>query len=223
MMKKRNLIQMVLCVAFAMLLLCGCGASKEKSPVSEAGTEVEAEASAEGVGETTDAQTAGDAGKADETGGTDEAGEADGADKAEAEDGQAEEYKGIPVATVATTVSDINAFLDYAENLEDPAILIYNENEGYVINMGEGEYYQLKKDDRIFEYWSNNGPIEARTSINLHVLDVTSMNKYIFEAVLMDDGENTSPQEVNFVVFFSEKEYDGDYFLMTCYLEAPKE
>lgn len=104
MMKKRNLIQMVLCVAFAMLLLCGCGNSKEESLVSEAGTEVEAEASAEGVGETTDAQTAGDAGKADE------AGEADGADKAEAGDGQAEEYKGMPVATVATTVSDPNAF-----------------------------------------------------------------------------------------------------------------
>ena len=224
MMKKRNLIQMVLCVAFAMLLLCGCGNSKEKSPVSEADAEVEADASAEGAGEVTDAQTAGDAGKADDTGGANVSGKADEADKAESGDGQAEEYKGMPVATVATTVSDIDEFCDYAEKLDDPAILIYNENEGYVINMGEGEYYQLKKDDRIFEYLSNEGVVEVRTTTNLHSLDGKSFYyPNLFEDVLMDDGENTSPQEVDFVVFFSEKEYDGDYFLMTCYLDAPKE
>ena len=222
MMKKRKLIQMVLCVVFAMLLLCGCGNSKEKSPVSEAGTEVEAEAAAEGVGETTDAQTAGDAGKADETDGADVSGKADEADKAEAEDGQAEEYKGMPVATVATTVSDIDEFCDYAEKLDDPAILIYNENEGYVINMGEGEYYQLKKDDRIFEWWSNNGTVKVRT--DLYASSGKSfLIPNLLEAVLEDEGENASPQKVDYVAFFSEKEYDGDYFLMTCYLDAPKE
>lgn len=224
MMKKRKLIQMVLCVAFAMLLLCGCGNSKEKSPVSEAGTEVEAEASAEGVGETTDAQTAGDTGKADETDGADVSGEAD---KAEAGDGQAEEYKGMPVATVATTVSDPNAFLDYTETLKDPALLIYNENEGYVINMGEGEYYQLKRDDRIFEYMSERGvessdTLEAGGGTNFAKVDKVS---YVYE-MKPDYTIYDSPHKVLYVVgFVAGEDYTNpeEYFLLTCYLDAPKE
>lgn len=229
MMKKRNLIQMVLCVAFAMLLLCGCGNSKEESPVSEAGTEVEAEASAEGVGETTDAQTAGDTGKADETDGADEAGEADGADKAEAGDGQTEEYKGMPVATVATTVSDPNAFLDYTETLKDPALLIYNENEGYVINMGEGEYYQLKRDDRIFEYMSERGvassdTLEAGGGTNFAKVDKVS---YVYE-MKPDYTKYDSPHKVLYKVWYvyeaGRDHYDPeDIFRLTCYLDAPKE
>ena len=230
MMKKRNLIQMVLCVAFAVLLLCGCGNSKEESPVSEAGTEVEADASAEGVGEATDAQTAGDAGKADEIGGANEAGEADGADKAdkaEAEDGQAEEYKEMPVATVATTVSDPNAFLDYTETLKDPALLIYNENEGYVINMGEGEYYQLKKDGRIFEYLSERGvessdTLEAGGGTNFAKVDKVS---YVYE-MKPDYTIYDSPHKVLYVVgFVAGEDYTNpeEYFLLTCYLDAPKE
>lgn len=224
MMKKRKLIQMVLCVAFAMLLLCGCGNSKEKSPVSEAGTEVKAEASAEGVGETTDAQTAGDTGKADETDGADVSGEAD---KAEAGDGQAEEYKGMPVATVATTVSDPNAFLDYTETLKDPALLIYNENEGYVINMGEGEYYQLKRDDRIFEYMSERGvessdTLEAGGGTNFAKVDKVS---YVYE-MKPDYTIYDSPHKVLYVVgFVAGEDYTNpeEYFLLTCYLDAPKE
>ena len=227
MMKKRNLIQMVLCVVFAMLLLCGCGASKEKSPVSEAGTEVEAEASAEDVGETTDAQTAGGAGEADETDGADVSGKADGADKAESGDGQAEEYKGMPVATVATTVSDPNAFLDYTETLKDPALLIYNENEGYVINMGEGEYYQLKKDDRIFEYMSERGvessdTLEAGGGTNFAKVDKVS---YVYE-MKPDYTIYDSPHKVLYVVgFVAGEDYTNpeEYFLLTCYLDAPKE
>ena len=227
MMKKRKLIQMVLCVAFAMLLLCGCGNSKEKSPVSEADAEVEAEVSAEGVGETTDAQTAGDAGGADETDGADVSGKADEADKAEAEDGQNEEYKGMPVATVATTVSDPNAFLDYTETLKDPALLIYNENEGYVINMGEGEYYQLKKDDRIFEYMSERGvessdTLEAGGGTNFAKVDKVS---YVYE-MKPDYTIYDSPHKVLYVVgFVAGEDYTNpeEYFLLTCYLDAPKE
>ena len=226
MMKKRNLIQMVVCVVFAMLLLCGCGASKEKSPVSEAGTEVEAEASAEDVGETTDAQTAGDTGEADETDGADEA---DKADKEEVGVGQAEEYKGMPVATVATTVSDPNAFLDYTETLKDPALLIYNENEGYVINMGEGEYYQLKKDDRIFEYDSERGvassdTLEAGLGTNFAKADKMS---YVFE-MKPDYTKYDSPHKVLYKVWYvyeaGRDHYDPEeIFRLTCYLDAPKE
>lgn len=229
MMKKRKLIQMVLCVVFAMLLLCGCGNSKEKSPVSEADAEVETDASAEGVGETTDAQTAGDAGEADETDGADVSGKADGADKAEAGDGQAEEYMGMPVATVETTVSDPNAFLDYTETLKDPALLIYNENEGYVINMGEGEYYQLKKDDRIFEYDSERGvassdTLEAGLGTNFAKADKMS---YVFE-MKPDYTKYDSPHKVLYKVWYvyeaGRDHYDPeDIFRLTCYLDAPKE
>ncbi len=68
-----------------------------------------------------------------------------------------ETYNGMPVAQVETTVEDFNAFLNYVDSFESPGLFVYNEKEGYVIKMEEGEYYQLKADDRIFETGSEKG------------------------------------------------------------------
>lgn len=59
--------------------------------------------------------------------------------------------------TKATTASDIYAFGDYAKSLSEQTLLIYSKSEGYVINMEEGKYYQLKENDRISENFSDRG------------------------------------------------------------------
>ena len=203
-MKKMTVLRTILSLTLTAFLLCGCGNSEAAEPVEE-------------VPEVTEEQVTEEPKREVQQPAEEETAEEEVAESTD------ETYNGMTVAKPETTVSDINGFLDYAESLEQPALLIYNENEGYVINIGEGEYYQLKKDDRIFEYWSNNGPTESRTDLYLHTLNETSMNKNIFEDVLVDSEKMDSPQEINYVVFFTEKEYDGDYFLLTCYLDAPAE
>ena len=136
-----------------------------------------------------------------------------------------ETYNGMNVAKPETTVSDINEFLDYTETLEEPALLIYNENEGYIINMGEGEYYQLKNDDRIFEYMSKRGvassdTLEAGGGSNLAKVDTVS---YVYE-MKPDYSKYTKPHKVIYTVSYTgEWENEEEYFLLTCYLDAPAE
>lgn len=135
-----------------------------------------------------------------------------------------ETYNGMPIAKAETTASDIYEFLDYAESFAEPALLIYNESEGYVIKMEEGEYYQLKANDRIFEYLSEK---EKASSDTLEAGGGTNIAKdanvsYVYE-MKPDYSQYDSPHEVLFVVYFTEEREKGDYFLLTCYLDAPTE
>ena len=125
-----------------------------------------------------------------------------------------------PVAEADLIVSDIYEFLDYAESLGDPAILIYNENEGYVINMGEGEYYQLKSDDRIFGYDTERA---IRTSNTLKGGVGTTVRGYVYE-LEPDYSVYDKPHEAILAVSYTgEWENEQDYFVLTCYLNAPVE
>ncbi len=140
------------------------------------------------------------------------------------EEPEEETYNGMPIAKAETTVSDIYEFLDYAESFAEPALLIYNESEGYVIKMEEGEYYQLKANDRIFEYLSEK---EKASSDTLEAGGGTNIAKdanvsYVYE-MKPDYSQYDSPHEVLFVVYFTEEREKGDYFLLTCYLDAPTE
>lgn len=135
-------------------------------------------------------------------------------------------YNGMPVAQVETTVPDIYAFLDYSETLEEPALLIYNEQEGYIINMGEGEYYQLKKDDRIFEYCTercigSSDTLEAGGGDN--IAKEVDKASYVYE-MHPDYSQYKKPHEVIYTVSYTgEWEKEEDYFLLTCYFDAPAE
>lgn len=135
-MKKINALRLILSLTLAAFLLCGCGNSKE-APAEEvpevAAEEVTEENEVEEEQETVEEETS--------------AGE-EGAE----EPSEEETSTDMPEAQVTTTVADITEFAQYMEgiNPKTPHIVIWNEAEGYVIDMGEGEYYQLKKNDRIF-------------------------------------------------------------------------
>ena len=204
---KKNLkvLHLALGLAVVSLIFSGCGNSKEIAIVEEKDQVIEQEAVAQD-------------GEKEEVAENPEEQNPENEDNI-LEETEQELYDGMPVAEVTKTVKDIYEFLDYVETLEEPALLIYNENEGYVINMGEGEYYQLKKDDRIFEYDTDRA---VRTSDTLEAGPGTSARGYIFEKS-PDYSQYDSPHEVLYVVYFTEELEKGDYFLLTCYLDAPAE
>lgn len=205
-MKKMPVLRTILSVTLAVFLLCGCGNSTDETATSE------------DVPEVVEPVEAPDTEEKEEV--TKPAEKEETKQEEVVEEPTEETYNGMPVAKVATTVSDIYAFLDYAESLGEPALLIYNESEGYVINMGEGEYYQLKKDDRIFEYDSSKA---VSTSDTLKAGSGKSERAYVFE-MTPDYTKFDKPHEVLYAVSFTgEWEKEGDYFLLTCYLDAPAE
>lgn len=203
-MKLKGKLALVLIV---ILLLIGCG--KEETKLEET-----AELTQDVVEET---ETVGEENV--EVPETDQA-EEESEEEEKATKEQEETTNEMPEAQIVATVADIYAFLDYSETLENPAILVYNEKEGYIINMGEGEYYQLKSGDRIFEFWSDR-VITART--NLHMLEETSMRGTLYESIIEYSESDELPLETVLVVFFTEDEYEGEYFHLTCYLSPPTE
>lgn len=206
-MKKINVLRLVLSVTLAAFLLCGCGNSKE-APAEDA-PEVAAE---EEVTEENEVEEEEEQQSVEE--------ETSAGEEGAEEPKEEETSTDMPEAQVTTTVADITEFLDYAESLKEPAILIYNEKEGYVIKMGEGEYYQLKNEDRIFE----KCPMEAVKRSVSYIENSTLQNiRGTIDERTYDYSKLESPQKINFVVFFTENEYDGDYFLLTYYLDAPAE
>ena len=205
--KLRHLLTMAILVA----CLVGCG--NQESTTTEPTTEVEEPTVAEKPTETVEP--------------TDEMESEEVEEKEEpkqeevTEEPTEETYNGMPVAKVETTVDNFEEFLNYVDSLDNqtPALLIYNENEGYVINMGEGEYYQLKTDDRIFEYDSERSVAITDT---LKAGAGTNIKEYLYE-MIPDYSQYDKPHKVIYKVFFTEDYQNGDCFRLDCYLDAPAE
>lgn len=210
---KKNLIVRTILVAIIMaFLLVGCGKAEAES---EEVPEVTQQEVKEPEVEKEEAELQEEKQKEEEP----EVKEKETEAKEEVANEQGETYNGMPVAQVETTVSDFYAFLDYAQTMNEPSLLIYNESEGYVIKMGEGEYYQIKKGDRIFESDTERA---VSMSDTLEAGEGVSPRAYIFE-MTPDYSKYDSPHKVMYVVYFTEKQIEGDYFLLTCYLDAPAE
>ncbi|MGN0244543.1 MAG: hypothetical protein ACI4DK_01100 [Lachnospiraceae bacterium] len=209
--KNLKLLQKVMCFTLVTVLFCGCGNAKSEL-VSE---EIQAgETQSEEMLEET-AENASEEAVAKETEKVEE-------ESSKETDGevQGETYQGMPVAQVDATVADYDEFLSYVYSLDKqiPALLIYNENKGYIINMGEGEYYQLKRDDRIFEYLSER-EVAWTDTLKDSAKNASIMDKF-FE-IKPDYSKYDSPHKVIYKVFYTEDYQNGDYFIRICYLDAP--
>lgn len=138
-MKKREITKIVhslMVAGLAACLLAGCGNAKTESSSDTA------------VEETIDAETATESEAAEN-----EAAEAESDTTAEATDTASDPGE-------VTYVTDFTSIDDYMGSLgsEKPAIVIYNQQEGYLINMQEGQHYQLKAEDKIlFNFESSVG------------------------------------------------------------------
>lgn len=115
-----------------------------------------------------------------------------------------------------TYITDFTSIDDYMASLdsESPAIIIYNEQEGYIINMQEGQHYQLKSDDKIlFNFESGIG----------YGFDFDIGNTYEPRngyAVFTGDYSKISESKE---FFLKKKLDDGSIIGVTCYLTPPTE
>lgn len=163
-MKKREITKIVhslMVAGLAACLLAGCGNAKtegssdtavEETTDAEAATESEtaeneaaeeqSDANAEALAEENSSTETTDT---DTTDSSDESGKAESDTTAEATDTAPSDPGEVTYITDFTSIDDYMGGLDS----EKPAIVIYNQQEGYLINMQEGQHYQLKAEDKI--------------------------------------------------------------------------
>lgn len=203
-MKKANVLRLVLSVTLAAFLLCGCGNSKE-APAEEA-PEVAAE---EEVTEENEVEE-----EEEEQESVEE--ETSAGEEGAEEPSEEETSTDMPEAQVTTTVADISEFAQFLSNLDTktPHIIIYNEEEGYVIEMGKGEYYHLQINDKIFlstseEVYALSNNIPGKT---------IGYSVYAYE-VIPDYSEFEEPQRVYHTIFL--KEAPDTEVKTEAYLYAP--
>lgn len=190
-MKKANVLRLVLSVTLAAFLLCGCRNSKE-APAEEA-----PEVTAEEVTEENEVEE----------------------EEKEQESVEEETSADMPEAQVTTTVENIDGLVAYIQSLDPktPHIVIYNEAEGYIIDMKEGEHYQLKKDDRLF--LNSNDRIKERS----HSIPEKEYIPILGGGeVIPDYSKFDSPHETRFKIVLKD-DPSGERIKLTCYLDAPSE
>lgn len=165
-MKKREITKIVhslMVAGLAACLLAGCGNAKtesssdtavEETTDAEAATESEA-AENEAAEEQSDAsaEASNEENSSTETTDTDTTDSSDEAEETESDTTtEATDTASDPGEVTYVTVTDFTSFEQYMDSLdpEKPAIVIYNNEEGYMVNMQEGQHYQMKKSDELF-------------------------------------------------------------------------
>lgn len=206
-MKKINVLRLVLSVTLAAFLLCGCGNSKE-APAEEA-PEVAAE---EEVTEENEVEE-----EEEEQQSVEE--ETSAGEEGAEEPKEEETSTDMPEAQVTTTVADITEFAQYMEGIDPktPHIVIWNEAEGYVIDMGEGERYQLKNGDRIF--LNSNAEIKE---FSYKLPELRKEPGALGLEIIPDYDQFENPQETIYGILTNES-INNEKTYLTCYLDAPAE
>ena len=139
---KAKAMRLVVSLSLIVCLLAGCGSSKTETQ-PEAATEETAEEATEDVKE----ESAVEPETKEEEAVVEESDE----NEAASEESTAEESDTADPGEV-TYITDFTSIDDYMAGLDMntlPAIVIYNEQEGYIINMQMNQHYQLKPDDQI--------------------------------------------------------------------------
>ena len=205
-MKKMTVLRTILILTLTAFLLCGCGNSKE-TPAEE-------------VPEVAEEEVTEEPGKEEEQEAQQPAEEETPAEEEVAEEPKEEETStDMPEAQVTTTVENFDGLVAYMESLdlETPHIVIYNEAEGYIIDMKEGEYYQLKKDDRIF--LNSNSKIKQRT----HAMPEIKYEPISgAQEIIPDYSQFNKPHECAYGILCEDSTSDELTYLV-CYLDAPAE
>ncbi|MGN0132502.1 MAG: hypothetical protein ACI4AA_08675 [Lachnospiraceae bacterium] len=205
-MKEKTVLRTILSLTLAAFLLSGCGNSKE-TPAEEVPTvAAEEEVTEEPEKEEQDAQQPAE----EETPAEEEVAE---------EPKEEETSNDMPEAQVTTTVENFDGLVDYMVALdpETPHIVIYNEAEGYIIDMKEGEHYQLKSDDRIFI--NSNSRIKQRT----HAMPELKFEPISgAQEIIPDYSKFDKPQKCAYGIL-CEDSIDDELTYLICYLDPPIE
>lgn len=226
-MKKREITKIVhslMVAGLAACLLAGCGNAKtesssdtavEETTDAEAATESEA-AENEAAEEQSDASTeaSNEENSSTETTDTDTTDSSDEAGKAES-DTTAEATDTASDPGEVTYITDFTSIDDYMGSLdsEKPAIVIYNQQEGYLINMQEGQHYQLDSNDVILRNIKKTDPYYDITfRVDLGMGDIVYPQ---YKQFIPDYSKWVKEEEFYFEIYDKEGNELGG---VTCYL-----
>lgn len=227
-MKKREITKIVhslMVAGLAACLLTGCGNAKTESS-SDAAVEETTDAEATNESETAEseaaeeqsdanAETLAEENSSTETTDTDTTDSSDEAEETES-DTAAEAADTASDPGEVTYITDFTSIDDYMGSLdsEKPAIVIYNQQEGYLINMQEGQHYQLKAEDKILFNFENG----IGYGLDFEIGNTFEpRNGYV---VYLADYSKISEDKK---FFLDKKLEDGSIVGVSCYLAPPVE
>lgn len=226
-MKKREITKIVhslMVAGLAACLLAGCGNAKtesssdtavEETTDAEAATESEA-AENEAAEEQSDAnaEALAEENSSTETTDTDTTDSSDEAEETES-DTTAEATDTASDPGEVTYITDFTSIDDYMGSLdsEKPAIVIYNQQEGYLINMQEGQHYQLDSNDVILRNIKKTDPYYDITfRVDLGMGDIVYPQ---YKQFIPDYSKWVKEEEFYFEIYDKEGNELGG---VTCYL-----
>lgn len=229
-MKKREITKIVhslMVAGLAACLLAGCENAKpesssdtavEETTDAEAATESEA-AENEAAEEQSDASTeaSNEENSSTETTDTDTTDSSDEAEETES-DTAAEAADTASDPGEVTYVTDFTSIDDYMGGFDmstSPVIVIYNEQEGYLINMQEGQHYQLDSNDVILR---NIKETDVQSNYDIAFRYDLETGEVVFPnymLVLSDYSKWTKEEKYYFKIYDKEGNELGG---VTCYL-----
>ena len=229
-MKKREITKIVhslMVAGLAACLLAGCGNAKtesssdtavEETTDAEAATESEA-AENEAAEEQSDAstETLAEENSSTETTDTDTTDSSDEAEETES-DTTTEATDTASDPGEVTYITDFTSIDDYMGGFDmstSPVIVIYNEQEGYLINMQEGQHYQLDSNDVILcniKKTDNESDYDIAFRVDLETEEVVFPN---YHMVIPDYTKWTKEEKYYFKIYDKEGNKLG---AVTCYL-----
>lgn len=208
---KAKAMRLVVSLSLIVCLLAGCGSSKTETR-PEAVTEETAEEATEDVKEEPVAEP--------ETKEEEAAVEESDENEAVSEESTAEESDTADPGEV-TYITDFTSIDDYMESLDMntlPAIVIYNEQEGYIINMQMDQHYQLKPDDQILYNIKEN---EDYIGMYLSAYLGDGVEVYPNYGKLMLNYTKWNGEEENY--FYKYEDGSEEPIGVICYLTPPTE
>lgn len=222
-MKKREITKIVhslMVAGLAACLLAGCGNAKtesssdtavEETTDAEAATESEA-AENEAAEEQSDASTeaSNEENSSTETTDTDTTDSSD-----EAEETESDTVSDPGEVTYITDFTSIDDYMGGFDMSTSPVIVIYNEQEGYLINMQEGQHYQLDSNDVILcniKKTDNESDYDIAFRVDLETEEVVFPN---YHMVIPDYTKWTKEEKYYFKIYDKEGNKLG---AVTCYL-----
>ena len=210
---KEKAMRLVVSLSLIVCLLAGCGNSKtETSPEAATEETAVAEEATEAVKEEPAAEPEIKEEKA-------VAEESDDNETVSEEDTTEESDSADPGEV--TYITDFTSIDDYMAGLDMntlPAIVIYNEQEGYIINMQMDQHYQLKPDDQILYNIKEN---EDYIGMYLSAYLGDGVEVYPNYGKLMLNYTKWNGEEENY--FYKYEDGSEEPIGVICYLTPPTE
>lgn len=198
--KKEGILKPILIIVLITIFLCGCGSEEMEISVKKESVQVVEEMQDNSMEEVDEKDADADEKQID-------------LDKE-----TKEENEEMPKAEKKEGIIEIGLLVSYVIELDPktPHVVVWNEEEEYLVDIKDGEYYQLKDGERIFEIW--NDGIDAIWS-TIPSKENEGM-PWGFE-IIPDYANFESPQECIYGIYL--KENPDIPISFTYYLDKPNE